>query len=303
MTAAERIYQRFLRRIQQAEDGWRESEIIPAELPLAESEGVSRTTLRVALKRLTVDGWLIPAAGKRRMVSRPVAVVQHTERQPFLKEIGRLAMTLSNHTGSLPTLCRHSPALLEKLEQSSSSTTSWGETLKELGQSPDDVILDPPQRSPCYALASNSRIDVNEVMKSLNIEADTELYSMLRLRRAKGTPLALQWCVVSSRPFGGKEISICNEDIVPGGLTAAYSRFGIERHFATVSFRSCCASEDECEWLNVESHSPLIEERRVSYMLRKAGRSQQLWPYEFLITLYTDRIQLHSAWSELSESK
>jgi DNA-binding GntR family transcriptional regulator len=284
------------------EAGWRLDERIPSEVKLAKTEGVSRMTLRGALKRLEQEGFLVRAEGKSRKVAVPHPVVRHSDRQPIEKELGRLANTIGRRGDfTIEQLCSRCPALLEQLHAAGKASTSWGDALRRLGQEPVDTVVRPIDPIPCYNIASDPHFDLAELMQSINVKADCLVYWLLRVRQAGETPIALQWCVVPVHPLGDDtELSISKRDLVPGGLTKAYKASGIQRDFASVSFRAHRATADEAHLLKIDIDAPLIEERRVSYALRSEGSTRRLWPYEYLLTLYTDKMRLHSAWTEMN---
>jgi DNA-binding GntR family transcriptional regulator len=304
MKVTEHVYRRLRRNIDLAAAGWREGETIPNEIALAQSLKVARETLRSALKRLTAEGLLTVAANRRRVVSRPRPIVPHADRQTVRKELGRLFNSLPKNNlsqkspASVECFCEECPALVEQLRERSTYTTSWGESLRQRGLTPYDLVLREPKPVRCYEIASDSRFDVAEVTRSLNIAADSEIYWLLRVRRDGDTPLAMQWCIVPLRPWGGPPLTITLGDMRPGGITKVYRKFGIHREFAAVSFRARRASAEDAYLLHIDVDAPVIEERRISYTIRPVRGRPKLLPYEFLLTLYTDRVQLRSAWSE-----
>jgi DNA-binding GntR family transcriptional regulator len=110
----------------------------------------------------------------------------------------------------------------------------------------------------------------------------------MRARYARRNPLVLQWVVVPVSLVP----TIRQKDLRPGGLTAVYEAAGIARHSYTSTFLPTIADGAEARYLQVESGTPLIEERRVSHCLND-GR---LVVYELLVTLYSNRIRLEFDW-------
>jgi len=92
------------------------------------------------------------------------------------------------------------------------------------------------------------------------------------------------------------------EALGPGGVTRLYEEeFGIRRAAADAHYRPTLASREEARSLRIERDSALIEERRVSYFVpddRKNPSSDALMPYEYLLSLYTDRASLDFSWCE-----
>jgi DNA-binding GntR family transcriptional regulator len=140
------------------------------------------------------------------------------------------------------------------------------------------------------------RFDAAEIATKLNIRRRETVIWFLRLRAAKGMPLALQWAVVPARVVS----NVGYDDLHPGGLTKLYQEtYGIRRAFADAHYAPTLASRDEARNLKVDRDSPLIEERRISYFFpsRRAHPSgADMVPYEYLLSLYTDRVSLDFSW-------
>jgi len=297
---SEAVYRQIRSAIEAAEPGWREGEEIAGENQLAEKFHVARATLRAALKRLADDGFLTAGRGKRRKVVLPERLRFSPESFTVHKRLGTVAETLKGQSGvDLHELCRHAPALQELLlQQEPVSSSSFGQSLRATGLNPHDTVLQSPKTVPCHALAAEQRLDVEEICKSLNIKASDPVIWFLRLRSADHRPLALQWCVIPERPLGRQRLDVQVSDLVPGGLTAVFERFGIRRFFATATVRPRRPSAEDAHFLRVDTDAPLIEERRVSYVLDDGRSASHLRPYEFLTTLYTARLELLFGWME-----
>lgn len=239
----------------------------PSESALCTRFSVSRGTVRAALKRLSLEGFLQVASGKVRTI---------LERRPLPLDKLRLATT-------------------------EGSTPSFGEYLKRMGRragwSPEDRIINYPARVPWWKVTEASRLDASDVRKKLRLRASDEVIWLLRLRSIDGTPIVLQWVVVPATIVPHVDSAY----LQPGGLTRLYQDFyGIFRHSAEANYRPTVAQRDEARLLKIDSGSPLIEEHRTSCCarLRPKGSGGRLIPYEYLVSLYTDRVSLDFSWND-----
>jgi DNA-binding GntR family transcriptional regulator len=92
------------------------------------------------------------------------------------------------------------------------------------------------------------------------------------------------------------------DDLYPGGLTKLYrAKYHIVRATVDAHYHATMATKDEARDLRIESGAPLIEEHRVSYCLRKGidnSVSKGTAPYEYLVSLYSDRVSLDFGWAD-----
>lgn len=248
----------------------------PGEFQLASQFDVSRGTVRTALKRLAREGFLDVVQGRRRTVREP---------QPLPLAKLRLQAADPQPSG---------------VSRSAMVTPSFGEYLRSLGREdgwePSDDVLVSPERAACRDLNNIPRFDAAEIATKLNVKGRGMIIWFLRLRAAKGMPLALQWTVVPTRVVN----NVGYDDLHPGGLTKLYQdTYGIRRAFAEAHYAPTLASREEARNLKVDRDSPLIEERRISYFSSSGlahPSGADMVPYEYLLSLYTDRVSLDFSW-------
>ena len=84
------------------------------------------------------------------------------------------------------------------------------------------------------------------------------------------------------------------EFLKPGLLTELYRERGIERAKVESEYAPSPPTRKEAALLRIGTGAPLIEERRVSYCVQGG----EMVPYEFLLTLYTERVSLRFLWTE-----
>jgi GntR family transcriptional regulator len=263
--AVDEVYEKLKSRIERRE--LEPGALLPSEQALCEEFTVSRGTIRSVLKRIAQEGYLDVVQGRRRVVRVP-------EPLPLVKL-------------SLPGQ-RRDP--------------SFGEYLKQLGEItgwvPQDDTLRLPRRIPWYNVEGGPRLNVGEVRTRLGLDGQDEVTWFLRRRFAKGSPIALQWVVVPAAVVDRVDPSA----LYPGGLTKLYhDRYSIVRATVDAHYRATMAAKDEARHLRIERGAPLIEEHRVSYCFRQRvarGVADSAVPYEYLVSLYNDRVSLDFSWAD-----
>jgi DNA-binding GntR family transcriptional regulator len=266
--AADTVYRALRAEIQGAK--YEVGTVFPTEARLSEIHKVSRGTVRAALQRLADEGFLSTGQGRKRVVQRL---------RPLRLDKLRLASVHYPPGGP------------------SEETPSFGGYLGALNLNPRDLVLRVPTRTTCAALAEDPRFEpVAQISEALDLKPEAEVVWFLRLRLIGDEPLALQWVVLPA----GLVPDVPLARLVPGGLTALYKSHGIERHRVCTAYTPTRADRGEMDQLRLGPGTPLIEERRVSYRLHP--QTQKPAPYEFLVTLYTERVALTFEWTDADQS-
>jgi DNA-binding GntR family transcriptional regulator len=248
----------------------------PSENDLCSVWHVARGTVRRALRRLAQEGYLEVAQGRRRIVRRPGG-----------RPVTRLRLGPERPPLHLPKLRSHA----------ADYTPSFGEHLARVGRAsggePRDDVLESPKTVTCAQLHEVFRLDVGEIMTQLQLRTGRERVIWFLRRRAVGElPVVLQWVVVPAQVVP----AVAYDDLHPGGLTRLYrEKYRIERHSAEAHYRPVLASREEARVLRIDRDAPLVEERRTSFR-RLTDRG--VMPYEYLLSLYTDRVSLDFSWSD-----
>ncbi len=173
---------------------------------------------------------------------------------------------------------------------------SFGDHLRELGHGqPHDRTTAAPECVAISRLEKELRLTAARVSSALQLPRNRRVFWARRIRCLGDLEVALQWVVVPA-----SLVEVAAADMVPGGLTRRYELVGVRRHSADATYRATVATRDEARQLNVETGSPLIREERVSYS-RIDGTSDPT-PYEFLVSLYGDRVSLGFHWTDPAET-
>jgi GntR family transcriptional regulator len=236
---------------------------MPSEMKLCKEHGLSRGTVRAALQRLAEEGYLRSEQGRQRIVQRC---------QPLRLE--RLRISFSNYTETC-------------------DSPSFGRYLVERGLKVSDTVLRIGEKVLCRDLVTEFRLDQGrQLSKELNISSNDKVNWFLRLRTVGETPIVLQWVVIPSKILS----DVPPDSMRPGGLTQLYGDNGIKREHLRGSYSSTRASKSEAGPLRVTTGAPLLEERRVSYYKNKDTGEDV--PYEYLVSLYTERVALMVEWDD-----
>lgn len=260
------LYQILRGRIQ--DGSYAVNQPLPTEALLQNEFKAARGTVRAALQRLLEEGYLSVGEGRKRLVQRKAPL-----------RMARLRISSKqDENGRRVTQVRSS---------------SFGTYLKRLELKPRDDVIRAPIRIPCHALSEEPRFSATEVARELRIDLDDEVYWIERLRLADEEPLTLQWAVIPVQILQRGQSP--REFMFPGGLTEFYRTQGIERRRVVTAYMPTRASKTEADFLRLgAAGAPLIEERRVSSFEKHAGG--KLVPYEYLISLYTERVALTFDW-------
>lgn len=253
---------------------------MPTEAALCEKYGLARGTVRVALNRLAVEGYVRAGQGRKRIVQQrePVRLARlRVPSKDYEEPAGRRDGTRAGAAARV-------------------RVPSFGEYMRSIGQHPSDIVLRSPAEIPCYKLAEETRFGFSPAAnEALAIGPEDKVLSLLRLRLANDKPLVLQWAVIPADLIP-RPTEDLQDFLVPGGLTRLYKEHGIARARVDSTYAPTLASRMEAAYFGLGAGAPLIEERRISYFVNLSSGGERA--YEFLLCLYCERVALTFAWED-----
>lgn len=269
-SGAEAVYTALRAQIESGQLGTDDE--LPSEADLQQMYRLARGTVRRALLRLAQEGFISGGQGRKRVV---------LGRTPL--RLAKLILPSKSYPEGAGTGRR------------AGRNPSMGEAVRALDRVPTDQVIAPPVRAACDDLAEPRFVGVPPVGEGLALAAADRVLWFGRLRLADGQPVALQWTAVPADLLPDLPRTWAKH-LVPGGLTALYEAHGVHRAHVESSYTATLANRDEARLLGLVSGAPLIEERRVSYH-RPPGSREEV-PYEYLVTLYPERVALTFAWKD-----
>lgn len=270
MSVAESIYQVLRTKIMGGE--LQAGSSLPSEQELCQEHRVARGTIRTALARLAEEGYVQGTRGTRRTVRNARPLERPTLR--IFPSSETLTVVPLQKVGGL-------------------TSPGFGSYLHDSGCNPRDEKIVLPAKLRCADVTHLPRLFGEDAAKRLRIQSNDLVIWFLRLRWANDEPVALQWVVVPAAIV--PEVSAA--DLCPGGVTRLYHEtYHIHRERCEAQYRPTRATREEAAHLRLERAAPLIEERRVSFCA--PPREKEPVPYEYLISLYTDRLSLDFHWVE-----
>lgn len=214
---------------------------IPSEREISEATGISRMTVRQAIRSLILEGRLYTVPGKGTFVAEP------------------------------------------KIEQRLQHLTSFTEEMTRQGLRPGSQVVE-AARLPASPHCA----------RMLQVEPDTPLFYLARLRLANGTPVALERAWLSLERFPGLvEIDFSQRSL----YDVLRNEYHVSLDHAVQFVEAAIADETLAALLQLPRNAPLLAFERVTY-------DPDDRPIEFVQSAYrSDRFRLSVSLDTLSETK
>lgn len=140
----------------------------------------------------------------------------------------------------------------------------FNEEMKALGFTPSTVLISMELIPPTEIIAA-----------SLGITGTQKVYVITRLRCADGMPMAIEKVHMPFSRFAGIE----QEDLTQSLYAILRQKFGCEFIKAKQSIKASCATDSDCELLEIKPGKPVLLINRITY--EQSGK-----PFEFVQSTY-----------------